>query len=350
MNIVNREVKVFVRNGNWIVSILFAVIMIFSVGLAISGDFHQAQIGIACNNQFQVAPLVHYIQNDSRFQFQMVNTHQILYGIKADSLRAGVSVDFLSVQEVNITIYIDATDNTIEQQLSYLLTSIVYQSFGQYGTGLHVTDQDLNGKKDTLAYIVPGVLAISILGGGLFGASESILQEKDKKTVENVILTGFSPMRFVIEKIFSLMLSTTIISVISLIMVFYFTGLPDINGLFTLVIAIGLGEFLFISLGVGISSIIPNADVATPIMALVQFPFLFISGVFFSVYQMNPLIIPIAQLNPTSFLIDIFKSATLKGASISQLAQPLMALLGLSIGCFVITNLLMYRAIRKIQT
>ena len=350
MNVISREIKVFLRNGNWIVSILFAVIMIFSIGLAISGDIHQTPIGIASSDQYQIGPLIQDIKNDSRFHYQLMNTNQILNGIQEGSLRAGISIVFMNAQEINVTIYIDATDNTIEQQLSYLLTSVVYQSFSQYGAGLHINIQDLYGKKDMLAYIVPGVLAISMLGGGLFGASESILQEKDKKTLENVILTGFSPVRFVIEKIFSLMLSTTIISGISLLIVFYFTGIPNINGLLTITIAIGLGEFLFISIGVGISSIIPNADVATPIMALVQFPFLFISGVFFSVYQMNPLIIPIAQLNPTTFLIDIFKSITLKGASIYQLTQPLLILLGLSVCCFIITNMLMYWSIRRLQT
>lgn len=350
MNVIKKEILSFTRNGGWVVSIIFALVMVITVGLAISGSIHHIPVGVSGTNSVVTTPIVDRFEDDDQITVSQHSYSDLLGLIQKGSLRAGVHINPLSQSKLSVTILIDSTDSTIKNQLSNLLTSIVYELYGVYGEGLTVEVVELYGGKDFLSYVAPGVLALSVLGAGLFGTSETILQEKDKKTLENVIVTGFNPLRFLTEKILSMVVCISVISAICLVLVFAVTGVPSVEGILSIIVVLLVGEFLFISLGVGLSAFIPNEQVSGVIISLVELPMMFMSGVFFSIYQMNELVIPIANLNPLTHFIEMIRGLTLKQASLVDIVDPLLILGIIGILTFGISTCMMYITVKKVVT
>ena len=52
-----------------------------------------------------------------------------------------------------------------------------------------------------------------------------------------------------------------------------------------------------------------------------MFPLMFISGAFYSVYSMSPLVIPIAQLNPVTIGQNLFTTILLKNGNFIDVFQ-----------------------------
>lgn len=348
MKIIKRELKLFSRSGGWLMAIIFPVIIVLTIGLAISGSLSGIPIAIVGDNDVTDSFLESMKENSKFSISEKVESFNIEDSMKQGRFRAAIKVINTSMQ-LDVTIYLDVTDQTVKEQLEYLIITDVYNSFGKYGEILTINIVELYSNKDFFAYITPGVLALSILSGGLFGASETILKEKDSKTLENVILSNFNPVRFIAEKIISFMVTMSIISIMCFLLIVSFTGIPTFEGMIGLIIIVILAEFIFVSLGITLSTFVPNEEVSGEMLAVVQFPMMFISGSLFSIYQMNPIVVPIAGLNPLTHIVEAFKALLLKSATFTDVLGTIFYLIGIGSCIFFIAVILMYRTIKKIQ-
>ena len=75
MKIVERELKLFVRSGAWITAILFAFIMVFCIGLALTGTINNVPIGISADIDDKES-LINKFSDDSRFKIHKTVNEQ----------------------------------------------------------------------------------------------------------------------------------------------------------------------------------------------------------------------------------------------------------------------------------
>ncbi len=330
----------FRRNLGWIVAIIFPAVVVFTVGLAISPDVHH--IPIALQGDPTIMNSLEEALDDE--QFTKVETDDLEKAFRRGNIRVAVIGENNS-GTLNFIIQIDASETSIKTQSKWTLEATIRSLFSQYPLEIEIKEKF--GGKSSFAYFAPGVLALAIFTGGLFGASETILHERERGTLDNVITSPTSPTRFIAEKIVAFSLTMGMSSVITAILVLALGA--TITDPFAIIVTILIAQLAFVSMGVAVSAVIPNEDVAGEINAVIMFPVMFFSGCFFSLYMMDPLIQNVSMINPLTHLNEACRTLLLKNGTLSDVIVPLSLVFGSAVIFTSVGIVLMWRLTRGMQ-
>ena len=354
MNVLAKEVKIFVRSGVIFMSLLTPLILVLCFGLAITGTIHSVPIGFTSVNSQPDPQVITIITtslaNDNNFALHEISSNDVINMIQSGSMRAVIEITGVHSNIVNITLLIDSTDRAIKDQLQYSLTSLLYEKLGEQGILPTINIQELYSGKALFAYLAPSILVLGAIFGGLFYAADSILEEKEEKTIETVITAGFNPIRFSIEKIISFLITVVIGEVLAFVFVLVLGGItPNITQISLSFITVILIALVFVTLGLALSTFIPSRETSGPIMGTLIFPIMFFSGIFLSVYSMDPFIIPIAQLSPVTIGIEVLGTILLKNGTLTEIIGSLSFLLAINLILFCFTVYRINRIIGVLQ-
>ena len=95
-----------------------------------------------------------------------------------------------------------------------------------------------------------------------------------------------------------------------------------------------LGALTFLSLGYVIASFAKTEDAANGMTSVVQFPMMFLSGMFFPIDQMPQFLQVVARLIPLTYLADALRQVMVGGAAFAPLWVCVAVLLGWLVVCF----------------
>lgn len=350
MNVMLREFKLFKRSGALFMFILTPIIIVFCISLAISGSVHDVPIGVASTSNKDQTNLINALNNDNgKISASSVTVANINQSFVTGQYKSVILVDTNLTGFHKISIFIDSTDQSLKEQMQSYLTVLLYNYYGTGNIKISVIHEYAN--YSYIDYYSASIIMISALMGGVFMASDSILKERETKTIENVIVTGFNTIRFTTEKILSFVVLQTL-STLLIYLALVVLGLPMVNVSQILVIVAGIFivQFIFVSIGFIMSGLVPNSEVAGALGGTIMFPLMFISGVFYSVYSMSPLVIPIAQLNPVTIGQNLFTIIILKGGTFSNVLPYLILLTGFGIILFILANFFVYRVTTSIKS
>ncbi len=340
VNTITTELIKFKRNLGWILIIIFPAVMVFTVGLAISPDVHNIPIAL------QGEPTLMNALEDAldEEQFVIVHPSDLEEAFRRGNVRVAITGENTS-GVLHFLVQLDASEQSIKQQSRYSLEATIRSVFFQFP--LEIEFFEKFGGRSTFAYFAPGVLALAIFMGGLFGTSETILIEREQGTLEHVITSPTSPTRFILEKIFAYVITMGAGSVLTAILILVLgTDIPDP---LTTIILILISQLAFVSLGVMVSALVPNSQVVGEVNAVIMFPMMFFSGTFFSLYMMDPLIQDFSILNPLTHLNEACRSLLLKQGALNDVIFPLVVLSVYAIVFTIIGIALMWRLTQGMQ-
>ena len=350
MNVIARELHLYKRSGVWIVGIITPFILVICLGLAITGSVNNVPVGLVSSNDSLTASISQMYKGDASINLQNISSSQVNNDIISGQLRAVIVVNSVQGNNVSITLFVDSTDTAIKEQVQYSITSLLYQDLGKEGYISNIQVKELYSGKSFFAYLMPSILVIGPVLGGLFGATDTILNEKEDKTLENVIVAGFSPVKFAIQKIVAFFLTTSITLVLTFTLATILIGsIPTISEIVISFILIFLCAFIFIAFGVSLSTYIPNKEIAGTIGGTIMFPILFISGAFLSVYSMMSFIIPLAKTNPLTICMEALKTILLKNGNITDVLMNIGILSLMSLVVFFFAVYRMNKIINAMQ-
>lgn len=350
MNVISRELHLYKRSGVWLIGIITPFILVICLGLAITGSVNNVPVGLVSSNNTLTAQVNKIYKGDSSVNLQKIDYSNINNDIVSGKLRAVILVNSVAGKNVSITLFIDSTDTAIKQQVQYSLTSQLYQDLGKEGYIVNIQIQELYSGKSFFTYLMPSILVIGPVLGGLFGATDTILNEKEDKTLENVIVAGFSPVKFAVQKIVAFFVTTSITLVLTFSLSILLSGyLPTLYEIGISLIPIFLCAFIFIAFGVSLSTYIPNKEIAGTIGGTIMFPILFISGAFLSVYSMVSFIIPIAQINPLTICMEALRTLLLKNGTLTDVLMNISLLGLMSLVLFLFAVYRMNKIINAMQ-
>ncbi len=201
-----------------------------------------------------------------------------------------------------------------------------------------------NEDLDSRNFIIPGVVAVVLALVGAQLTSLTIAREWERGTMEVLISTPVTPLEVMIGKILPYFAIGLIDAAFCLTLAVFWFEVPFRGTLFTLFFTTSL--FLVVVLGVGylISVAIRSQIGASQVALLVTLlPTSLLSGFTFPIDQMPAPVQAITYLVHSRYYVTILKAVFLKGAGISELAQPI-ALLALYA---VVIGTLAARAFRK---
>ncbi len=350
MNVISREVKLYKRSGQWIIGILTPFILVICLGVAITGNVHSVPVGLVSNDNTASNQINQIFSNDSSMNLHQIKQSEINNKIESGQYRAIISVTSVSNKHVNITLYVDSTDTAIKEQVKFSLTSELYQGLSAQGYSVTITTHELYSGKSFFAYLMPSILVLGPVMGGLFGATETILNEKEDKTIENVIVAGFKPLKFAVQKILSFVLTTSITMILTFILVIVLAGsIPTLTATILAFVLMFLSTFIFIAFGITLSTYFPNREVAGVISGTILFPIIFISGAFLSIYSMVSFIIPFAQFNPVTICIQALRTVLLRGGNLAEIIPNILLLGAIALVFFLFAVYRMNKIINTIQ-
>ncbi len=340
VNTITTELLKFKRNLGWIMIIIFPIVVVFTVGLAISPDVHN--VPIALQGEQKLMNTLEDALDEN--QFAIVHPSDLEEAFRRGYVRVAVTGKNDS-GVLHFLVQLDASEQSIKQQSKFSLEATIRSVFFQYPLEIEFIEKF--GGRSTFAYFAPGVLALAIFMGGLFGASETILMEREQGTLDHVITSPTSPTRFIIEKIFAYVITMGVGSALTAILILVLgTDIPDP---LTSIILILISQLAFVSLGVMVSALVPNSQVVGEVNAVIMFPMMFFSGTFFSLYMMDPLIQDFSILNPLTHLNEAWRTLLLKHGALNDVIFPILILLVYSIVFTIIGISLMWRLTRGMQ-
>ncbi len=189
-------------------------------------------------------------------------------------------------------------------------------------------------------FLVPGMIALSIMQTGLFSVVFVFVQLKQRGVLRRLAATPMRVSDFFISQV-TTRLMTAILQLLVLLAVgvlffhFHFTG----NVGYLLLVGI-LGSAIFIAMGLAISGYAKNEETAAPLANLVSLPLMFLSGIFFPRSVMPGWLQSITKYSPLTYVSDALRSISVDGATLWAVRWDLVGIaVWLAASAFVATRL-----------
>jgi ABC-2 type transport system permease protein len=179
--------------------------------------------------------------------------------------------------------------------------------------------------------LIPGLLAILLTFSGTILSAFAIVRERERGTLEQLMVTPVSPLAVVIGKLLPyLALAYIQLVLITLLMRFLFQ--VPIHG--SVVLLMGLAPIYILALlSVGL---IASARAKSQMEAMqramaVMLPSVLLSGYVFPLYSLPPPLKVIAYILPATYFIKICRAIVIRGAGFFDIWQSVAALVTISI-------------------
>jgi ABC-2 type transport system permease protein len=176
-------------------------------------------------------------------------------------------------------------------------------------------------------FMIPGVIGVILQALTSILTATAIVRERERGTIEQLIVTPIRPLELIIGKILPYVLISFFNAFEVIALGYWWFGVP-VRGDLAL-IALMSGLFLLSSLGIGIlaSTIANTQQEAMLIVWMTLLPSIFLSGFFFPLEAMTPVLQLFSYLTPLRYYLVIIRSLLLKGVGVEAFPQEILALI-----------------------
>lgn len=183
-------------------------------------------------------------------------------------------------------------------------------------------------------FLVPGLIGLIMQLITMFLTALSIVGEREKGTLDQIMVTPIGALGLMLGKITPYAVIGFVDMLLVLAAMRWIFGVP-IAGSVTLLVILSIG-FLMAALGLGL---LVSSMARTQIQAMLgvlgmTLPSVLLSGFFFERSLMPPIMQWLGYLIPLTYFFEILRGIILRGATIGDLIQPVLAMLAL--GAFVL--------------
>jgi ABC-type multidrug transport system permease subunit len=172
-------------------------------------------------------------------------------------------------------------------------------------------------------FLVPGLLGMSLMSGGLWGVGFVIVDMRMRKMLKRFMATPMKRSHFLA----SLMISRLFFLVpeVLLLLIFsrYVFGVVNYGSITLLIFLILLGSVMFNGIGLLVASRAQTLETISGLMNVVMLPMWILSGIFFSVDRFPEAAQPFIRLIPLTPVIDSLRSVMLEGATLTSLGPEI---------------------------
>ncbi|OAI51822.1 hypothetical protein AYO44_04965 [Planctomycetaceae bacterium SCGC AG-212-F19] len=171
-------------------------------------------------------------------------------------------------------------------------------------------------------FLVPGLVGMSLMGGGLWGVGFVIVDMRIRKLLKRFLATPMKRRDFLAAIMISRL--TFMIPEVVLILAFSWLtfGVVIRGSVAAVVVLIILGAVTFAGVGLLVASRAQTLETVSGLMNLVMLPMWVLSGIFFSSERFPDVAQPFIKLLPLTPLIDALRAVMLEGALLTtQLPQ-----------------------------
>jgi ABC-2 type transport system permease protein len=243
----------------------------------------------------------------------------------------GVPADFL--------VLIDGSDNSIASQALSASTGLALsRSLEEALARAHMTGPSLmphpvmlfNPDSRSANLLIPGLVAILLTFSGTILAAFAIVRERERGTLEQLMVTPVSPLAVVVGKLIPYLVLAYVQLMIILVLMTQVFRVP-IHGSLALLLGLSVVYLLaLLSLGLLVSSRAKTQAEAIQLAMTVMLPSVLLSGYIFPLSSLPAPIRAFSQILPATHFIAICRGIVLRAASFWDLWEHVAALAAIS--------------------
>jgi len=212
-------------------------------------------------------------------------------------------------------------------------TNVQQQTLARRGSGLTLappievrTRVWYNPDMLSAIFMVPALIGLLLQMQATLLTSSAIVRERERGTIEQLIVTPIRPFELILGKILPYALIALLITVEVLVVGTLLFGVP-IRGSIGLLLGISC-LFLLSALGIGllISTVANTQQEAFLLTFLTMFPSVFLAGMIYPVAAMPKVLQIVSGVIPLTYFLIIVRGIVIKGVGVSALAPQIGAL------------------------
>ena len=315
-----KEAKHILRDKRTML-ILFGmpVVMMLLFGFAITTDVKNVRTVVVTSEMSpRTQQTVERLAQSEYFVItQMVNTPQ-----EAERLIRTQQADMALVFARNrdLQIMVDGSDPNMAQQW----TTYAQQTMAAANSSLFTLHSSLlyNPQMKSAYNFVPAIMGMLLMLICAMMTSISIVREKEKGTMEVLLVSPVRPLMVIIAKAVPYLVLAFAILITILLMARFVLGVPLAGSLFWILAVSTLYILLALSLGLLISNVAQTQLVALLLSAMVLLmPVVMLSGMLFPVESMPTILQWISAVVPPRYYIEAMRKLMIMGVGIGEVAQ-----------------------------
>ena len=336
ISFVIKEAKHILRDKRTML-ILFGmpVVMMLLFGFAITTDVKNVRTVVVTSEMSpRIQQAVERLAHSEYFIItQTVNTpreaEQLIRSQKAD-------MALVFVQNRGMQIMVDGSDpNMAQQWTTYALQTIAADRSAP--ATLHAAKNDspitihtsllYNPQMKSAYNFVPAIMGMLLMLICAMMTSISIVREKEKGTMEVLLVSPVRPLMVIIAKAVPYLILAFGILITILLMARFVLGVPLAGSLFWILAVSTLYILLALSLGLLISNVAQTQLVALLLSAMVLLmPVVMLSGMLFPVESMPTILQWISAIVPPRYYIETMRKLMIMGVGIGEVAHEVAVL------------------------
>lgn len=240
----------------------------------------------------------------------------------------------------NITVYYDPSQTTSSQIiLSVLRQSIdgINRQLTQEPLLIGLTEQSISSQNlRGIDFLVPGILAMSIMFLGLFGGLP-LVDWREKHVLKRLGATPVRRSTVIISQVFYRLILAVIQAIIIIIVASLVFNVQVVGSWLLLFGLVLLGTLTLVALGYALVARARTTEGAMPIIQVVQFPMMFLSGIFFPVEFIPDFMRPVVEAMPVTYLGDALRQVMVDGTPLHSLGIDVAVLAGWLVACMALS-------------
>jgi ABC-2 type transport system permease protein len=253
---------------------------------------------------------------------------------------AGIEASISSGQPADIKVYYDPSQTTSSQIILSVLNEYINElnrQLTQQPVLLRLTEESIQSQElKSIDFLVPGILAMSVLFLGLFG-SLTMVERREKKILKRFGATPLPRSTMIFSQILYRLILALLQTLLIIAIAYFVFNVQMVGNWLILLALVLLGTLTFISIGYFAVSRARTTEGAMPIIQLIQFPMLFLSGVFFPIDFMPNFMRPVVEAIPLTYLGDAFRQVMVDATPIHPLWIDVAVLVGWLVICMGLT-------------
>ena len=251
----------------------------------------------------------------------------------------GFGEEVMSGRQGELTVVINETEVSTAQITASTLRGII-AAIGREMSGapevIAVNEEAAQDAKDLeyIDFMIPGILAITLMFGGLMGYSLEIASYREKGILRRIKVSPLSLPTFLAGGIAAVLVFTLLQTVLLLAVGVLAFKLRISGDYLYLAVLVVLGALSFLAVGFLVASLTRNMRSAQLASNAIAMPMMFLSGVFFSLEWMPTPLKVIAQCLPLYYLGHALREVMINSASLLDVWLDILVLAGMGLIAF----------------
>ena len=235
--------------------------------------------------------------------------------------------DFATKQS-GFQIIVDGADPNMAQQW----TNYAQQTILNSQLSIVTLKMLYNPQMKSAYNFVPAIMGMLLMLICAMMTSISIVREKEKGTMEVLLVSPVKPLMIIISKVIPYLVLAFFILTIILLMSRFVLDVPLQGSILWIYLSSTIYIVLALSLGILISNVAQTQLVALLMSAMVLLlPIVMLSGMLFPVESMPPILQWISAVIPPRYYIQSMRKLMIMGVGIQEVARDVLILAGMTV-------------------